>query len=354
MSKKIGATRDGADILRVKIKNKNGMSASIMNYGAILLKLILPDGLDVVLGYDKIEDYLVNEPYYGCTVAPNANRIAGGAFDINGKHYEIEKNDHGHNNLHSGNHNLAKKIWQIESEKEDSVTLSYDSSDMEMGFPGNCHITVTYTLTDDNALILDYTGTSDADTIFNPTNHSYFNLNGPAGGNILEHRIRIDADSFTPADDENIPNGAIRKVTNTPLDFTSFHTIGERIEEDCDTSKRAGEYDNNFCLNQDTKEPEFSITGLDVYFAATVESPASDHRMDVYTSLPGLQLYVGDNTDPNKHMKGGKGFSYAGGIALESQYFPNAINIPKFESPILKAGETNNSRTVYKFSKISA
>ena len=350
MSKKIGVTRDGADILRVKIKNKNGMSASVMNYGANLLKLILPDGLDVVLGYDKIEDYFVNEPNYGCTVGRNANRIAGGAFELNGRRYEIEKNDHGHNNLHSGSDNLTKKIWQIETEKEDSVTFSYDSPDMEMGFPGNCHITVTYTLTDDNALVLDYSGTSDADTIFNPTNHSYFNLNGTAGGNILEHRVRIDADSITEADDEKIPDGVIREVANTPLDFTSFHTIGERIEEDCDTLKRAGEYDQNFCLNQDTKVPEFSITGLDVYFAATVESPDSDHRMDVYTSLPGLQLYVGDNTAPNEQMKGGKEFSYAGGVALESQFFPNAINIPEFESPILKAGETNNSRTVYKFS----
>ena len=350
MSQKIGVTKDGADILSVEIKNKNGMSATVMNYGANLLKLILPDGADVVLGYEKLEDYFVNGPYYGCTVARNANRIGGAAFDLNGKHYEIEKNDNGNNNLHSGSETLAKKIWQIDSEKENAVTFSYDSPDMEMGFPGNCRITVTYTLSDDNALILDYTGTSDADTIFNPTNHSYFNLNGQDGGNILEHKIHIDADSFTYANEESIPDGVIRGVNNTPLDFTSFHTIGERIDEDYDMLKFAGGYDHNYCLNQDTVEPEFSLTGMDVYFAATVESPASGRRMDVYTSLPGLQLYVGNYMDTKEIMKGGKNFAYRGGIALESQFFPNAINIPEFEQPILKAGETNKSRTVYKFS----
>ncbi len=350
MGEVLGKTKDGKDIIAVTIKNAGGMTAELLNYGAILRKLILPDGCDVVLGYEKIEDYFVNGPYYGTTVARNANRIGGSAFDLNGKHYELEKNDNGHNNLHSGSETLAKKTWEIASESDNSVTFSYDSPAMDMGFPGNCKITVTYTLTDSNALVIDYTGDSDEDTIFNPTNHSYFNLNGQDGSTILEHKIMIDADTFTYADEESIPDGTIREVAGTPMDFTEAHVIGERIEEDYDVLKFASGYDHNYCLNLDTVEPEFSQPGMDVFFAAAVESPESGRKMDVYTSLPGLQLYVGNYMQPEEIMKNGKNFVRRGGIALESQYFPNAINIPAFEQPILKAGETAKSRTVYKFS----
>ncbi len=347
MRETVGKTKDGQDIIAVTIKNKNGMTAEILNFGAILRKLILADGCDVVLGYENIEDYFVNGPYYGCTVARNANRIGGSVFEINGVRYEIEKNDNGHNNLHSGKDTTAKKIWQIDSEKENAVTFSYDSPDMDMGFPGNCKMTVTYTLGDDDTLILDYTGESDKDTIYNPTNHSYFNLNGQDGSTILEHRVLIDADTFTFADEESIPDGTIREVKGTPMDFTDAHAIGERIEEDYDMLKYAGGYDHNYCLNLDTKEPEYSLPGMDVYFAASVE--ASGRKMDVYTSLPGIQLYVGNYMNPDEIMKGGKKFVRRGGVALETQYFPNAINIPSFEQPVLKAGETAKSRTVYRF-----
>ncbi len=350
MGNVIGKTNDGQDIIAVTIRNKNGMTAEIMNFGAILRKLVLPDGCDVVLGYEKLEDYFVNGPYYGCTVARNANRIGGSVFELNGVRYEIEKNDNGHNNLHSGSDTTAKKIWQIDSEKENAVTFSYDSPDMDMGFPGNCKMTVTYTLGDDNTLILDYTGDSDKDTIFNPTNHSYFNLNGQDGSTILEHRVVIDADTFTYADEESIPDGTIREVAGTPMDFREAHTIGERVEEDYDMLKFAAGYDHNYCLNLDTVEPEYSLPGMDVYFAASVESPDGGRKMEVFTSLPGIQLYVGNYMNPDEVMKGGKKFVRRGGVALETQYFPNAINIPAFEQPVLKAGTTAKSRTVYKFS----
>ena len=348
MSKKIGVTKDGRDILSVEIKNASGMTACIMNYGANLLKLVLRDGTDVVLGYEDISDYFDNSPYYGCTVARNANRIGGAAFDLGGVHYELEKNDNGHNSLHSGSETLAKQLWEITSESEASVTFSYDSPDGQMGFPGNCRISVTYTLTDSDALVLDYRATSDADTIFNPTNHSYFNLNGLDGSTILSHRLMIDADTFTYADEESIPDGTIREVAGTPMDFRDFHEIGEWVDDDYDVLNFAGGYDHNWCLNQDTIEPEFSEPDMDVYFAASVE--AAGRHLDVYTSLPGVQVYVGNYMDPAEVMKGGKHFVKRGGVALETQYFPNAVNVPAFEQPVLRAGETARSRTVYKFS----
>ncbi len=350
MNRKTGVTTDGREIIAYQIKNNNGMTAEILNFGANLHKLILPDGCDVVLGYEDIKDYFNNSPYYGCTVARNANRIGGAAFDLGGVHYEIEKNDNGHNNLHSGSETLAKKIWEVENEEENSITFFYDSPDMEMGFPGNCHITVTYTLTDDNALILDYTGKSDKDTIFNPTNHSYFNLNGLDGSTILEHKLMVDADSYTYADSESIPDGVIRDVAGTPMDFTEAKLIGDRINDDYDMLNFSGGYDHNWCLNQDTIEDEFSTNGMDVFFAGYLESPASGRRMDFYTSLPGIQVYTGNFIDPGEIMKGKINFVKNGGVALETQFFPNAINIPSFEQPVIAANEIAKSRTVYRFS----
>ena len=348
----IGKTKDGKDMIAVEITNKNGMKAVSMNYGAILMNLFVPgsDGelTDVVLGFKDVNDYEKNNCFYGCTVARCANRIGGAAFTLNGKLYNLDKND-GNNNLHSGYDTLARKVWDIKETTSNSVTYAYSSPDMEMGFPGAMEISVTYELTESNALKISYKGISNQDTIFNPTNHSYFNLNGQDGSTILDHIVTIDADTFTWADSESIPDGTIKKVFSTPMDFTSPTAIGDRVDKDYDQLKFAGGYDHNYCLNRKITTDEFSSKTSPLYFAARLENADKSRCMEVYTDLPGIQLYVGNYMDPSEVMKNGKNFVKRGGVCLETQYFPNAINVDSFESPILKAGENFESTTVYKF-----
>ena len=336
----------------VEIRNKHGMIAKTMNYGAILLELHVPDHsgktTDVVMGFQNINDYEDNECFYGCTVARNANRIGGAAFTLNGTHYTLEKND-GNNNLHSGSDTLARKVWDIKCTSVNSVTYSYSSADMEMGFPGAMELEVTYELTDTNALVIRYKGISNQDTIFNPTNHSYFNLDGQTGESAMDHILTIDASNFTWANDESIPDGTIKAVSGTPMDFTKPMALSERIDKNYDELNFASGYDHNYCLNKKHKSEEFSTVKNPVYFAAKLENKDQTRAMFVYTDLPGIQLYAGNFMKPEEVMKNGKHFVRRGGIALETQYFPNAINVDSFESPILKAGENGETITVYQF-----
>nr|MCR5547077.1 galactose mutarotase [Lachnospiraceae bacterium] len=271
----LGKTKSGKEMIAVTITNKNGMVAKTMNFGANLLELLVPDHTgnttDVVLGFQNINDYEDNECYYGCTVARNANRIGGAAFDLNGVHYTLEKND-GNNNLHSGSETLAKKVWDIKCTSVNAVTYAYSSPDMEMGFPGAMELEVTYELTDTNALVIRYKGISNQDTIFNPTNHTYFNLNGQDGSTILDHVLTLDSDRFTWANSESIPDGTIKDVFSTPMDFTKPTPIGDRVDKDYDQLNFAGGYDHNYCLNQKHKSEEFSSVNHPVYFAAKLEN----------------------------------------------------------------------------------
>ena len=299
----LGKTKDNKDLISVEIQNRNGMKAKTLNFGANLMELHVPsrngETTDVVLGFKNVNDYEDNEAYYGCTVARNANRIGGAAFDLNGKHYTLENNDNG-NNLHSGSGTLAKKIWGIKKTTNNSVTYSYSSPDMDMGFPGAMELEVTYELTDTNALVIRYKGISNQDTIFNPTNHSYFNLDGQTGESVLDHYLTLDADYFTWADEASIPDGTIKSVKETPMDFTKPKTLKERIDKKYDQLQFAGGYDHNYCLNQSQVATEFSTASHPVFFAAKLENPAQTRAMYVYTDMPGIQLYTGNYMKPHE------------------------------------------------------
>ena len=352
MSTTVGKTKEGKDLICVEIRNKNGMVAKTLKFGANLMDLWVPNHsgktTDVVMGFSNINDYEDNECFYGCTVARNANRIGGEAFDLNGKHYTLENNDNG-NNLHSGSKTLAKKIWDIKQTKVNSVTFAYSSPDLDMGFPGAMEIEVTYELTDTDALVIRYKGISNQDTVFNPTNHSYFNLDGQTGESVLDHYLTLDADYFTWANESSIPDGTIKSVKETPMDFTKPRTLGERIDKNYDQLQFAGGYDHNFCLNQNQLAKEFSTATHPVYFAAKLENNPQTRAMYVYTDTPGIQVYTGNYMNPKEVAKNGAHFIKRGAVALETQYYPNALNVASFKSPILKAGENGESITVYQF-----
>jgi aldose 1-epimerase len=319
------------------------MSARLMNYGANVLSLLVPDKkgvtADVVLGFEKLKDYFVNDPYFGCCVVPCGNRIGGAAFTLNGKTYTLDKND-GVNNLHSGFDPLCRRIWEVANVSDTSITFTYHKPDMDMGFPGNMDISVTYTITEDNCFRIDYKGLSDADTIFNPTNHSYFNLSGHDSGDILDHEVWINASKFTMTDEASIPNGTLLDVAGTPMDFTTAKPMRPEVDDSYQQLAWAKGYDHNFAL--DITEGELSL-------AASLYDPKSGRKMEVYTDLPGMQLYCGNYIASGAIGKGGVRYEPRYGVCFETQYFPNAINIPAFSQPVAKAGVEAKTSTVYKF-----
>lgn len=349
---------EGEDIYVYTLTNHNGMSATVMNYGANLLTLNVPDAsgktADVVLGFDKLENYFDNPACYGCCVCRNANRIGGASFTLNGTTYELEKND-GNNNLHSGSHALHHRVWDVTFLQEDgsyiedetkasdqTITFTYDSPNMDMGFPGNMLIGITYTLGDDNSLRIDYHALSDEDTIFNPTNHSYFNLGGHDSGTVLNHEMQVYTEEFTYANEQSIPDGTIRKVAGTPMDFRKPKQIGDDIDADYDQLIWAKGYDHNFIVNKDNDET--------MTHAATLHDPISGRTMDVYTTLPGVHIYTGNFIGDADAGKNGRKYQPRDGVAFETQYYPNAINVPSFPQPVVKCGEAGGSSTLFKFS----
>ncbi len=339
---KIGVTKNGEDIIAYTLINENGMQAKIMNFGCNLLELWVPDSegilSDVVLGYENIEDYFVNGPGFGCCICPNGNRIGDSKFTLNGVEYKLDAND-GKNNLHSGFHPMHKRIWDVESVDDKHITFTCHKADMECGFPGEMDITITYTLGDDNSIRLDYSGISDVDTIFNPTNHSYFNLNGHDTGSVMDHIVWVDADRYTHTDSESIPHGECREVKGTPMDFTTPKALSKDTDADYDQLNWAGGFDHNYCLNHHTLDKP----------SCTLESTQSGRKMEVYTDLPGMQLYAGNYLDTSHIGKGGCVYDKRHGVCFESQFFPNAINVPEFDQPIAKAGVKAHSTTIYKF-----
>lgn len=331
------------------------LTAKVMNYGANLLELhlLLPDGedRDVVLGHKKIEDYYDNDPNYGCTIARSANRIGGAVFTLDGKTYHLEKNDNGINNLHGGNGFLQRRIWDTVEAAADHVTFSIKSPDGDKGFPGNMEVTVTYTIGDNDDLIIDYKAVSDQRTVFNPTNHSYFNLKGEGNGDILDIEAVIHADSYTHTDDNSVPDGKLIDVTDTPMDFREYHVIGDRIEDDYEALKQAGGYDHNWVLQKtdDLHSPEYDHDGRKEYEAARFRLPDESIEAVVYTDVPGIQMYTGNYISGQDLGKCGKMYPRRGGVAFETQFFPNAVNVPSFEQPVIEADTPYFSRTVYKF-----
>jgi len=338
-----GTTKEGRDVYLYTLENKNGMKAEMIDYGAILVRLFVPDkdgkSADVTLGYDRLEDYYTNGSFFGGTIAPNANRIAGATFSIDGTQYNLDVND-GPNNLHShfeiGGH---KRVWETEA-GEQSIKFILDLKDGEMGFPGNKKISITYTLTDDNELRLDYYGSTDKKTILNPTNHAYFNLGGHDSGKILDHVLWMKASRYTPVIQGAIPTGEIAPVAGTPLDFTKEKRIGDEIEADFEQLKLVSGYDHNFAVDDWNGE---------LQLIASVFEPESGRKMEVYSDLPGLQFYAG-NCIATTTGKEGVVYKERDGLCLETDYFPNAVNEAGFASPVYGPGKDYTSTTIYKFS----
>lgn len=326
--------------------------ARVMNYGCTLLNLWVKksDGseVDVVLGYEDIRDYFENAPCFGSSVLPNANRIENARFTLNGNVFELDQND-GLNNLHSGFEPLHKRLWDVRESGDDFVIFSISCKDMDMGFPGNRIFTVEYKIID-NKLRISYTGTSDKDTLFNPTNHSYYNLEGQDKGDILNHKLIINADNFTPCDEHAICHGEIQSVSNTPMDFRKAVSIGERISNNYSQLIYGNGYDHNYILKDNCTNPnDINIDYSDKIPAATLISPKEDIALNIYTSAPCIQLYTGNYISSNDIGKGNHPYSPRCGVALETQYAPNSINVDEFIKPILNKSETLESSTVLEF-----
>lgn len=344
MSKRLfGTTKDGKEVYAYELTNSKGMKAEVINYGAILTKLFVPDKNgkieDIVLGFDTVAGYEVNASFFGATIAPSANRIGNAKFTIDGTEYKLDVND-GVNNLHShidlGSH---KKIWDA-VETSDSVEFSLCMDDMEIGFPGNKKITITYTLTEDNELILHYTGKSDKNTIINPTNHTYFNLSGAESGkNILNNVLKLDAANFTPVVAGAIPTGEIASVKGTVMDFTEGRVVGADIEDSFEQLELTGGYDHNFVID--------GYDGTKKHIA-TVTDPDSGRVMEVFSTLPGVQFYAGNFISPQVGKNGAK-YEKRSGLCLETQFYPDSINRPEFPSCVFGPGKDYDSVTVYKF-----
>lgn len=338
-----GKTTSGETVTRYEICNKNGMTIQLIDYGAILVSVLIPDGngnmKDVVLGYDSVKEYEENPPHFGAVIGRGANRIEHGIFQLNGTVYQLGKNNNG-NNLHSGPDLYEHRMWQVTGSAERYVTFTLQSPAMDQGFPGNLEISVTYELTDENEVILHYTGIADEDTVVNMTNHSYFNLSGHDDPSIMDHMVWINAERFTPVKDEKaIPNGIIQPVKGTPMDFTETKEIAANMDMEFEQLKFTGGYDHNYVLNQYDKK---------VRPAAKVSSPKSGISMEVLTDTPGIQFYIG-NFIKGPAGKGQIPYHPRQGLCLETQYFPNSVNEPAFESPVLKKGQNYDSTTIYRF-----
>jgi len=341
---------DGRPVSVYYMTNGNGMRADISDYGAIVRTLEVPDRhgkiADVVLGYASVREYLEATPYFGAIVGRYGNRIARGRFTLDGKEYHLATNN-GPNHLHGGRKGFDKVVWDAEPYMDEngvSLKLTYLSRDGEEGYPGNLRCTVIYTLTKNNELKIEYEATTDQPTVLNLTNHSYFNLKGQGSRDILGHEIMINADRFTPVDETLIPTGELRPVKGTPLDFTSPHKIGERINAGTEQLKFGKGYDHNFVLNK--KGDEMSL-------AARVYEPTSGRVMEVWTTQPGVQFYSGNFLDGSNIGKDGKVYKHRYGFCLETQHFPDSPNKqdnPKFPSVVLRPGDKYVSQTVYRFS----
>lgn len=339
---KFGVTPDGKEVFLYTLKNSNGMKAVVTDFGAILVNLEVPDKngvvADVVLGYDKLEDYFVNGCYFGAVIGPSANRIGNASFEIDGVKYNVAVND-GKNNLHSDDEKgYHKRVWNTEL-GTDRVTFSLSAPDGDMGFPGNIQCSITYVLTEENAIELHYHGESDKNTVLNFTNHTYFNLLGHGSGNIEEHSMKIMADAYTPADSGSIPTGEIVTVEGTPMDFREAKVIGKEIDADFAQLNMAGGYDHNWVL----RDYDGNVRQI-----AEVTAPDNSRTMKVFSDLPGVQFYAG-NFVKMHDGKAGAVYDKRGGLCLETQYFPDSVNKPQFPSAVFGPGKKYESTTIYQF-----
>ena len=340
-----GKTKDGETVSLYKMYN-DYMEIVVTDYGACLVNVWFRDRRgrfqDLVWGYDTLEQYEVNSPKFGATIGRNANRIGGAKIEIGGAEYVLDKNN-GENNLHSGFKGYQHRVWEAWTDmegSEPSVTFLLNSPHMDQGYPGAAKISVKYTLTEDNTIRIDYKGKADADTVFNMTNHSYFNLEGQTSDSILDHVVEIYADAFTPTDASLIPTGEIRSVEDTPMDFREERRIGDFIGADYEPLTIAGGYDHNWVLN----DPGH------LHPVAYVYSPNSGIEMEVDTDLPGIQMYTGNFLN-DESGKDGKLYGNHSAVCFETQFFPDACHHPEFPDTIVKAGEMYRTTTIYKFGR---
>ncbi|MDO5292204.1 MAG: aldose epimerase family protein [bacterium] len=343
-----GMTKDNQEVMIYKMVNSKGMEAHVINQGAALMSLLVPDKdnikEDVVLGYDDVKSYEVNAPNLGATIGRNANRIKDAKAVIDGVTYELDKND-GNNDLHGGGAGYGRVYYTAttkEEEGQDTVTFHRVSPHMEQGFPGTFTYQVSYTLTDDNELILHYEGVSDQTTIVNLTNHSYFNLKGHKSGSAMDHLLRIQASKITKSDEESICDGTFLDVEGTPMDFREYKALSKDIDADYKPLIDCLGYDHNYVLenNRDLTKK-----------VADLIDETSGRHMEVYTDAIGMQLYTSNFLTPTEGCtyKGHAAYPLRAAVCLETQSFPNACNVPTFPSTILKANEKYETTTIYKF-----
>ncbi len=337
---------NGKEVKLYTLSNKNKMEAAFTNYGGRLVSLFVPDGsgkmVDVVVGFKNVADYIGStEPYFGATIGRYGNRIAKGKFTLEGKNYTSSINNPP-NNLHGGKMGFQYMVWDAQQPNDQTLILTYLSKNMEEGYPGNLNVKVTYTLTDDNGLKMEYEATTDKTTVVNLTNHAFFNLNGEGSGTILNHQLQINADSYTPVDSTLIPTGEIASVAGTPFDFRQLTPIGNRINQNNRQLKNGNGYDHNYVLN-----------GTDaggMKPAAKVIGDKTGITMEVFTREPGLQFYSGNFMQGKNTFKGGTRDDFRTAFCLETQHFPDSPNQPSFPTTVLKPGETYQTTSIYKFS----
>ena len=342
-----GKLPDGREVHQYTLTNKAGMVAQIIDFGAIVTSLRVPDKggkiEDVVLGYDSVQAYMDGTAYLGAVVGRYGNRIAKGRFELDGKEYQLAVND-GENHLHGGKIGFSKVLWDatvLQDAGEPALQLKYVSRDGEEGYPGTVTLKVTYTLTAKNELRVDYEGTTDKPTVLNPTQHSYFNLTGSFTNTILDHQLMIDADGITPVDKGLIPTGQIISVSNTPFDFRSSTAIGSRINDPDQQLVLGHGYDHNWVLRDGAGK---------IRIAAELYEPKSGRVLTVLTDQPGLQFYTGNFLNGSPKGKGGIAYLQRTGLCLETQAFPDTPNKPQFPSATLRPGQTYRHTTIFRFS----
>ncbi|MDE3166316.1 MAG: galactose mutarotase [Acidobacteriota bacterium] len=341
--KDFGKTPDGHAVELYTLTNSNGMRADIATYGGAIVSLTAPDRAgrfgDVILGMDDLAGYEKQTAFFGALIGRYGNRIGKAQFTLDGKTYKLPANDNG-NTLHGGPQGFDKRVWTAKPGAGAELALTYVSKDGEEGFPGTLTAHVLYTLTDKNELRIDYTATTDKDTVVNLTNHTYFNLAGPGEGTVLNHQVAINASRFTPVDATLIPTGELRSVKGTPFDFHNPTAIGARIDQNDEQLKYGRGYDHNWVLDKGAG----GLTG-----AATVYEPTTGRVMEVWTTEPALQFYTGNFLDGTLKGKG-KTFAHRGAFCMETQHYPDSPNKPAFPSTTLKPGQTHKSTTIYRFS----
>jgi aldose 1-epimerase len=339
IEKEVFGTINGKEVFLYTLKNSKGFTVEITNYGGIVTSILTADKKgnfdDVVLGYDNLQEYLIESPYFGAIVGRYANRIRNANFKLDGKTIRLSKNENQHH-LHGGKKGFDKQIWEPQTVQDDSTAsliLTYFSPDGEEGYPGNLDVKVIYTVTRDNKLQIEYTAKTDKPTPVNLSHHGYFNLGGTSGRNILDHVLYLDADKFAVTDSNLLPTGELLPVVNTPMDFRVPERIGSRIH------KVSGGYDHNFVLNNEGKYAK----------VAELFDQVTGRFMEVFTTEPGIQFYSGNFLDGKIVGETGLVYSKHHGLCLETQHFPDSPNQPEFPNTILKPGDTYKQFTVYRF-----